>query len=225
MVYGSSTLLSWRVWIRNIASKNAVIIGSRIAHLKPVPGWIIIKTPQKAAITARYLLIPIFSPKKRLDNNLVTSIILRAMARAEYTSKNTGHYGLALKSYNHFTSPIRRYPDLIVHRIIKGIIEKNESLYNIVNLEKIGILCSENERNSESAERELQSILLCHYAAKFVGKNFNATVNSVVSFGLFISIKEEPIQGLVHISSLGNEYFIHNEKKNILVGDKSRKIF
>jgi ribonuclease R len=163
--------------------------------------------------------------KKRLDNNLVTSIILRAMARAEYTSKNTGHYGLALKSYNHFTSPIRRYPDLIVHRIIKGIIEKNESLYNIDNLEKIGILCSENEKNSESAERELQSILLCHYATKFIGKNFNATVNSVVSFGLFISIKEEPIQGLVHISSLGNEYFIHNEKKNILVGDKSRKIF
>lgn len=163
--------------------------------------------------------------KKRLDDNLVTSIILRTMARAEYTPKNIGHYGLALKSYNHFTSPIRRYPDLVVHRIIKSIIEKKESLYKIDSLEKIGNLSSESERNAEVAERELQSILLCHYATKFIGKNFSATVNSIVSFGLFISVEEEPIQGLIHISSLGKEYFIHNEKKNILIGDKSRKIF
>jgi len=163
--------------------------------------------------------------KKRLDSHLVTSIILRSLARAEYTPKNIGHFGLALKSYNHFTSPIRRYPDLIVHRIIKNIIEKKEEKYNLSALEKIGLISSENERNSEAAERELQSVLLCHYAKKFIGKKFNALVNSVVNFGLFISIKEQPIQGLVHISSLGNEYFIHNEKKNFLYGDKSKKIY
>lgn len=163
--------------------------------------------------------------KKKLDNHLVTSIILRSLARAEYTPKNIGHFGLALKSYNHFTSPIRRYPDLIVHRIIKNIIEKKQEKYNLNNLEKIGLISSENERNSEAAERELQSILLCYYAKKFIGKKFNALVNSVVNFGLFISIKEQPIQGLVHISSLGNEYFIYNEKKNYLYGDKSNKIY
>ncbi|MDA9181178.1 ribonuclease R [Gammaproteobacteria bacterium] len=163
--------------------------------------------------------------KKKLDDHLVTSIILRAMARAEYTPKNIGHFGLSLKSYNHFTSPIRRYPDLIVHRIIKNIIEKKENQYDFNNLEKIGTLSSENERNAEAAERELQSILLCNYATKFIGKKFDATVNSVVNFGLFIAVKEEPIQGLIHISSLGNEYFIHNEKKNILIGDKSKKVF
>ena len=163
--------------------------------------------------------------KQKLDDHLVTSIILRAMARAEYTPKNIGHFGLSLKSYNHFTSPIRRYPDLIVHRLIKNIIEKKEPQYNFNNLEKIGLLSSENERNAEGAERELQSILLCNYATKFIGKTFDATVNSVVSFGLFIAVKEEPIQGLIHISSLGNEYFIYNEKKNILLGDKTKKVF
>ena len=163
--------------------------------------------------------------KKKLDDNLVTSILLRSMARAEYSPNNIGHYGLALKSYNHFTSPIRRYPDLVVHRIIKNIIEKNKIQYNSNILEKIGLLCSENERNSEAAERELQSILLCNYAKKFIGKTFDATVNSIVNFGLFISTKEVPLQGLIHISSLGNEYFIYNEKKNILIGDKSRKIY
>ena len=163
--------------------------------------------------------------KKRMDDNLVSTIILRAMARAEYTPKNIGHYGLSLKSYNHFTSPIRRYPDLIVHRIIKDIIEKNKSQYNLDNLEKIGLLSSENERNSEAAERELQSILLCNYAEKFVGKKFNATINTVVNFGLFIAVDNEPIQGLIHISSLGNEYFIHKEKKNILIGEKSKKVY
>ena len=163
--------------------------------------------------------------KKKLDDHLVTSILLRSMARAEYSPNNIGHYGLALKSYNHFTSPIRRYPDLVVHRIIKNIIEKNKIEYNSNILEKIGLLCSENERNSEAAERELQSILLCNYAKKFIGKTFDATVNSIVNFGLFISTKEVPLQGLIHISSLGNEYFIYNEKKNILIGDKSRKIY
>jgi len=163
--------------------------------------------------------------KKNLDDHLVTSILLRAMARAEYTPKNIGHFGLSLKSYNHFTSPIRRYPDLIVHRVIKNIIEQKEMQYDFSKLEKIGLSSSEFERNAESAERELQSVLLCNYAQKFIGKSFNATVNSVVSFGLFIAVKEEPIQGLIHISSLGKEYFIHNQKKNILIGDKSKKVF
>ena len=163
--------------------------------------------------------------KKKLDNHLVTSILLRSMARAEYNPKNIGHFGLALKSYNHFTSPIRRYPDLVVHRIIKDIISKKELTYTFDGLEKVGLESSENERNSESAERELQSVLLCNYAKKFVGDVFNGKVNSIVSFGMFISIEEQPIQGLVHISNLGNEYFIYNEKKNILVGDKSRKVY
>ena len=163
--------------------------------------------------------------RKKLDDHLVTSILLRSMARAEYTPKNIGHFGLALKSYNHFTSPIRRYPDLVVHRIIKNIIEKKDLKYDFSNLERIGLTCSENERNSEAAERELQSILLCNYAKQFIDKTFIATVNSIVNFGMFISVLEQPIQGLVHISTLGNEYFIYNEKKNILIGEKSRKIY
>jgi len=161
--------------------------------------------------------------KKKLDYHLVTSIILRSLARAEYTPKNIGHFGLSLKSYNHFTSPIRRYPDLVVHRILKNIINKNAEDYNLNELEKAGEISSENERTSEAAEREIQSILLCHYAKKFIGKKFNASVESIVNFGMFISCNEEPIQGLVHISSLGNEYFFHDDKKNMLIGEKSGK--
>ena len=107
------------------------------------------------------------SSKKNLDDHLVTSVLLRAMARAEYTPKNIGHFGLSLESYNHFTSPIRRYPDLIVHRVIKNIIEQKEMQYDFSKLEKIGLSSSEFERNAESAERELQSVLLCNYAQPF----------------------------------------------------------
>ena len=98
--------------------------------------------------------------KKKLDDHLVTSILLRSMARAEYNPKNLGHYGLALKSYNHFTSPIRRYPDLIVHRIIKSIIGNKKIQYNFSDLEKIGLVSSENERNSEAAEENYS--LFCY---------------------------------------------------------------
>ena len=163
--------------------------------------------------------------KRKLDYHLVTSILLRSMARAEYTPKNIGHFGLSLKSYNHFTSPIRRYPDLIVHRVLKNIINKKETGYEMNELEKIGVASSENERTAEAAEREIQSILLCNYAKKFVGRKFTASIESIVSFGMFVTCKEEPIQGLVHISSLGNEYFFHDEIKNILIGEKSKKIY
>ena len=90
--------------------------------------------------------------KRKLDYHLVTSILLRSMARAEYTPKNIGHFGLSLKSYNHFTSPIRRYPDLIVHRVLKNIINKKEESYEMNELEKIGEVSSENERTAEAAE-------------------------------------------------------------------------
>ena len=163
--------------------------------------------------------------KRKLDYHLVTSILLRSMARAEYTPKNIGHFGLSLKSYNHFTSPIRRYPDLIVHRVLKNIINKKEESYEMNELEKIGEVSSENERTAEAAEREIQSILLCNYAKKFIGRKFTASIESIVNFGMFVSCKEEPIQGLVHISSLGSEYFFHDEIKNILIGEKSRKVY
>ncbi len=166
--------------------------------------------------------------KKAKENNesqLISSIILRAMEHAEYSPNNIGHYGLSIKSYCHFTSPIRRYSDLVIHRILKEILKKEGPTYNKKKLNKIGSTTTEQEKNIETAEREVQSTLLCYFAKQFEGNKYKAVVNSVVNFGLFISVVDAPIQGLIHISSLGKDYFIHDEEKNILIGYNTKKVY
>ncbi len=166
--------------------------------------------------------------KKAKENNesqLISSLILRAMQHAEYSPDNIGHYGLSIKSYCHFTSPIRRYSDLVIHRILKDILKKENSAYNKKKLNKIGSATTEQEKNIEAAEREVQSTLLCYFSKQFEGNKYKAIVNSVVNFGLFISVIDAPLQGLIHISVLGKDYFIYDEEKNILIGYNTKKVY
>ena len=159
--------------------------------------------------------------KKNQELNFITPLLLRTMSHAEYSPNNLGHYGLALKEYCHFTSPIRRYPDLVIHRIIKKIIDKKKTSFAKKTLKIIGEKNSESEKIAENSEREIINFLICHIAKNLEGKIFDAIVVSVVNFGLFINTIENGISGLIHISTLGNEYFIHDERNNLLIGEKT----
>jgi len=158
---------------------------------------------------------------KPLPNTaIIQQTILRSMQLAEYSPKNIGHFGLAYERYLHFTSPIRRYPDLLVHRACKAVI--NHKIYgHIQPVEMMGEQTSSCERRAEELERKVDSYYKCKYAQNHIGQDFAGIVTSVVSFGLFVSIPELLIDGLVHVTELGGDYYVFDEKKHWLVGKNS----
>lgn len=158
---------------------------------------------------------------KSLPNTgIIQQTILRSMQLAEYSPKNIGHFGLAYERYLHFTSPIRRYPDLLVHRACKAVINKKTYAY-LESAEQMGQETSFCERRAEEMERKVDSYYKCKYAQNHVGDSFPGIVTSVVSFGLFVSIPELLIDGLVHVTELGGDYYVFDEKKHWLVGKNS----
>lgn len=155
------------------------------------------------------------------EGHILNQLLLRAMAKAKYSSRNIGHYGLALKKYCHFTSPIRRYPDLIVHRIIKELIlhpEHYESRYKYYanNLEEIGLNTSNRERNAISCERDTNDMLYAWYMEKHINETYTGYISAVTNFGLFVTI-DKGVEGLIHIRNLVGNYSF-NEKTMQLVG-------
>ena len=154
---------------------------------------------------------------------LVTTAILRTFKQAVYSPENIGHYGLNFDLYTHFTSPIRRYPDLIIHRLIKQIIHHNHTVrYSHHNLVSMGESCSLNERRADDASREVLNALKCLYAQNHIGKKFAATVSGIVPFGLFASIDDLSIEGLVHVSSLKSDYYHYDPVTHSLNGETSK---
>ena len=154
------------------------------------------------------------------NTNIIQQTILRSMQLAEYSPKNIGHFGLAYEKYLHFTSPIRRYPDLLVHRACKAVI--HNKTYGYVNsIEVMGEQTSFSERRAEELERKADSYYKCKFAQTHVGKEYNGIVTSVVNFGLFITIPELLIDGLVHVTELGGDYFVFDEKRHFLMGKNS----
>lgn len=162
---------------------------------------------------------------KSIEDNpqgqILNQLLLRSMAKAKYSSQNIGHYGLALKNYCHFTSPIRRYPDLIVHRIIKELIlhpEHYEKCYRYYasNLEEIGLRTSIRERNAIECEREVNDMLYAWYMESHLKEIHTGVISSITNFGMFVTI-EDGIEGLIHIKNLKGLYHFE-EKKLQLVG-------
>jgi ribonuclease R len=146
----------------------------------------------------------------RPDGALLESLVIRALAQAVYQQTNIGHFGLALEEYAHFTSPIRRYPDLLVHRAIKGAVVPGSSSghrYTTAELQALGAESSERERRADDASRDVMGYLKCLYLQPRIGESFEATVTSALEFGLFVQLKEMPIDGLVHISKLPGDYW------------------
>jgi ribonuclease R len=190
----------------------------------------------------------------RPDQQLLQTVLLRSMQQAVYSPHNAGHFGLSYQAYTHFTSPIRRYPDLLVHRAIKAVLGKTvyvpkiaagdaaplpmprgkagrrapvappkagKQVAGIAVWEKLGLICSANERRADDASRDVEAWLKSYYMRERVGETFSGTVSAVVPFGVFVVLDDLFVEGLVHVSELGSEYFTFNEAMHELRGERT----
>jgi ribonuclease R len=150
---------------------------------------------------------------------MLQTVMLRSLSQAVYTPENVGHFGLAYDAYAHFTSPIRRYPDLLVHRGIKAVLKKTK--YVVGDLAAVGVHCSETERRADEATRDVENWLKSYYMQDHVGEEFEGTISGVTNFGLFVTLDDLHVDGLVHISDLGQDYFQFDSHKHMLRGERS----
>lgn len=155
----------------------------------------------------------------RPDKALLQTVMLRSLQQAIYSPDNVGHFGLAYDSYTHFTSPIRRYPDLLVHRAIKAVLAKEK--YQPGNWEEIGLHCSATERRADEATRDVEAWLKCYYMQDRVSEVFTGSISAVVPFGIFVALDDVFIEGLVHVSDLGRDYFHFDEAGHVMVGERT----
>jgi len=159
--------------------------------------------------------------KDRPDHGLLQTVMLRSLKQAIYSPDNKGHFGLAYEAYTHFTSPIRRYPDLLVHRGIKAVL--NGEKLPAKGLAEIGLHCSMTERRADDATRDVDAWLKTYFMRDRIGDEYNGTVSAVTSFGMFVAIDEIFIEGLVHVSELGQDYFHYDQAKHMMLGERTGK--
>jgi len=158
----------------------------------------------------------------RDDYHTIQTLMLRSMKQAVYKPDNHGHFGLALTHYAHFTSPIRRYPDLLVHRALKHIVRKRKAkdyAYSPDKMVLMGEHCSNNERRANEATRDAEFALKCEYMLDKIGQDYDARVTGVVPFGLFVELTEHFVEGLIHITNLPKDYYNFDPKTHLLVGE------
>ena len=159
--------------------------------------------------------------RARPDFLLLQTMLLRSLKQAVYTADNAGHFGLAFDAYVHFTSPIRRYPDLLVHRTIKACLSNGR--YDGVDWQALGRHCSETERRADEAGRDVENWLKCWYMQDRINDVFEGRVSGVTGFGLFVTLDEYFVDGLVHISELGRDYFRFDPARHQLLGERTAK--
>ena len=159
--------------------------------------------------------------RKRADFALLQTILLRSLKQAVYSPENAGHFGLAFDAYVHFTSPIRRYPDLLTHRAIKAVLAGKK--HSGIDWEALGKHCSETERRADDASRDVEMWLKCYYMRDHVGGTFSGTITGVVPFGLFVTLDDYFVDGLLHISELGRDYFQYDQARHVLLGERTGK--
>jgi len=179
-------------------------------------------------LTSKHLAKVIEQAKTRDDNEMIETMILRSMSRAVYSPDNVGHFGLAHDNYAHFTSPIRRYPDLLVHRGIRHLCEGNgpkSFTYRQKTMEALGVHCSMTERRADDATREATDWLKCEFMSERVGEEFDAIITSVQDFGLFVEIPQYKIEGLIHVTALDNDYYRYDRERQWLRGEHSGKTY
>lgn len=187
-----------------------------------------LKVPHPEHVTSKQFNELLGQIKGREDANAISVQMLRSLQHAEYSPENIGHFGLALDSYAHFTSPIRRYPDLLVHRAIKHVIRGGKPgayHYKKDEMTRLGAITSHHERRAEDATRDVEAWLKCQYMQEHVGEQFHGVVSSVTRFGLFVQLTDLLIDGLVHVTSLPNDYYHFDPATQSLVGERSGQRF
>lgn len=180
----------------------------------------------------------------RPDREVIQTVMLRSLTQAKYQVENKGHFGLAYKAYTHFTSPIRRYPDLLVHRAIRYLIRSGEGGNQVVGgpglvarmrgaakkqvlpytpaqMVALGEHCSLTERRADDATRDVVQWLKCQYMQQHLGEDFDGVISGVASFGLFVQIGDLFIEGMVHVANLNSDYYHHDEVRHALVGEST----
>ena len=179
---------------------------------------------------------------RREDSRLLHTMLIRSMMQAVYQQKNIGHFGLGFQVYTHFTSPIRRYPDLLVHRAIRHLIQTKSSRhvkyknkarigeqkiypYTEEEIQALGVASSNSERRADAASYSVLDWLKCEYMENRVGEEFDGIVTSVTSFGLFVELDGIYIEGLVHVTDLSNDYYHYDPSNHILKGEKTKQVF
>jgi len=165
---------------------------------------------------------------KRPDAHLIQTVMLRSLRQAIYSTDNRGHFGLSYESYCHFTSPIRRYPDLLIHRALKHVIQKrkvSKFAYDAEKMEVIGEHCSMTERRADRASRDATDWLKCDYMQDKVGKTFDGFIADVTGFGLFVELKDIFVQGLVHVTVLKNDYYQYDATHHALRGKSGNTMY
>ena len=180
----------------------------------------------------------------RPDKNLIQTVMLRSLSQAVYQPDNEGHFGLSYTAYAHFTSPIRRYPDLLVHRAIRhmvrsrkecklvervkgaGVIAKDKIFpYDLEEMLAIGEQCSMTERRADDATRDVVSWLKCEYLQDHIGNVYDGLISAVTSFGLFVELKDLYVEGLIHVTNLPHDYYHYDQAQHRLVGERTRQVF
>jgi ribonuclease R len=157
--------------------------------------------------------------RERPDAQLLQTVLLRSMQQAVYSPDNVGHFGLAYDAYAHFTSPIRRYPDLLIHRAIKAVL--NGDKYKAGSWADLGVHCSMTERRADDATRDVTNWLKCFYMQDKIGEVFEGTVAGVTSFGLFVALDGVYVEGLLHVTELGNDYFHYDKARHEMAGERT----
>lgn len=160
----------------------------------------------------------------RAEKHLIETVMLRSLKQAQYLESNDGHFGLAYSAYTHFTSPIRRYPDLLIHRAVGFVIDSNnledKFVYNEDDMNRLGKHCSSTERRADEATREVVAWLKCEYMQDKIGQVFTGKISAVTSFGIFVELNDIYVEGLIHVTSLKNDYYAFDAVKHRLVGER-----
>jgi len=156
---------------------------------------------------------------ERPDREALQSMLLRSMQQAVYEAENEGHFGLAYDYYTHFTSPIRRYPDLLVHRAIKAVLANKT--YNAGNWQELGAHCSYCERRADEASRDVENWLKTYFMRDKVGEVFAGKISGMANFGIFVTLDDIHVEGMVHVSDLGEDYFNYHPETLSMIGERS----
>lgn len=166
--------------------------------------------------------------KGKKEERLVNTLLLRSLKKAKYDGKNLGHFGLASRNYCHFTAPIRRYPDLMIHRIIKEDLHGKMSKERIEKLQEIipyiAIQSSVRERGADEAEREIIDLKKAQYMEDKIGEEFEGIISGITAYGMYVQL-ENTVEGLVHVSNMEDDYYIFDESNYLLIGERKRKVF